>query len=142
MLSPLLLFLAGLVLFLEEDHYVSDDFLSVLRLIEVERTTRYPNCDIICLGTYLKSYNYNRDHKTVSFFDGQFEADVEKPLVITSHFICSHLTKKSFLYMLYEIIYGLKILRQKHPTVSKMNMMPQLSKQYLNGDILNGDFRC
>ena len=30
---PLLLFLAGLVLFLEEDHYVSDDFLSVLRLI-------------------------------------------------------------------------------------------------------------
>jgi len=55
----------GLVLFLEEDHYVSDDFLSVLRLIEVERTTRYPNCDIICLGTYLKSYNYNRDHKTV-----------------------------------------------------------------------------
>jgi len=55
----------GLVLFLEEDHYVSDDFLSVLRLIEAERTTRYPNCDIICLGTYLKSYNYNRDHKTV-----------------------------------------------------------------------------
>jgi len=56
----------GLVLFLEEDHYVSDDFLSVLRLVEVERTSRYPNCDIICLGTYLKSYNYNRDHKTVS----------------------------------------------------------------------------
>jgi len=56
----------GLVLFLEEDHYVSDDFLSVLRLIEAERTSRYPNCDIICLGTYLKSYNYNRDHKTVS----------------------------------------------------------------------------
>jgi len=55
----------GLVLFLEEDHYVSDDFLSVLRLIEAERTSRYPNCDIICLGTYLKSYNYNRDHKTV-----------------------------------------------------------------------------
>ena len=62
----LLLLLAGLVLFLEEDHYVSDDFLSVLRLIEAERTSRYPNCDIICLGTYLKSYNYNRDHKTVS----------------------------------------------------------------------------
>ena len=56
----------GLVLFLEEDHYVSDDFLTVLQMVEAERTTRYPNCDIICLGTYLKSYNYNRDHKTVS----------------------------------------------------------------------------
>ena len=66
LIITLLLLLAGLVLFLEEDHYVSDDFLSVLRLIEAERTSRYPNCDIICLGTYLKSYNYNRDHKTVS----------------------------------------------------------------------------
>lgn len=61
-----LTFFTGMVLFLEEDHYVSEDFLPVLKLIDSERTSKYPNCDIICLGTYLKSYNYNRDHKTVS----------------------------------------------------------------------------
>jgi len=55
----------GLVLFLEEDHYVSEDFLHVLKLVEVERGRKYSNCDIICLGTYLKSYNYNRNHKSV-----------------------------------------------------------------------------
>lgn len=57
---------AGLVLFLEEDHYVSEDFLPVLNRTEAEKVANCPNCDIICLGTYLKSYNYNRDHKTVS----------------------------------------------------------------------------
>ena len=56
----------GLVLFLEEDHFVSEDFLHVLKLVEAERTQKYSNCDIICLGTYLKSYNYNRNHKNVS----------------------------------------------------------------------------
>jgi len=55
----------GLVLFLEEDHFVSEDFLHVLKLVEAERTQKYSNCDIICLGTYLKSYNYNRNHKNV-----------------------------------------------------------------------------
>jgi len=56
----------GLVLFLEEDHFVSEDFLHVLKLVEAERTQKYSNCDIICLGTYLKSYNYNRNHKNVA----------------------------------------------------------------------------
>ena len=64
----------GLVLFLEEDHYVSEDFLHVLKLVEVERGRKYSNCDIICLGTYLKSYNYNRNHKSVSkIFDLKYE---------------------------------------------------------------------
>ena len=58
--------LSGLVLFLEEDHYVAEDFLHVLKLLEAERIQKYSNCDIICLGTYLKSYNYNRNHKNVS----------------------------------------------------------------------------
>ena len=62
----------GMVLFLEEDHYVSDDFLHVLSLVDAERTSRYPNCDIICLGTYLKSYNYKRDQKTVSLSTDHF----------------------------------------------------------------------
>jgi len=58
--------LDGLVLFLEEDHYVAEDFLHVLKLLEAERIQKYSNCDIICLGTYLKSYNYNRNHKNVA----------------------------------------------------------------------------
>ena len=61
-----MLFLAGLVLLLEEDHYVSEDFLSVLHLTEVERSTRYPNIEVICLGTYLEQgYNYIKEHKMV-----------------------------------------------------------------------------
>ena len=56
----------GLVLFLEEDHHVSEDFLHVLKLADEERkrNTR-SNCDIICLGTYMKNLNYARNHKTV-----------------------------------------------------------------------------
>ena len=56
----------GLVLFLEEDHYVSEDFLHVLKLVEAERTNKKSNCDIICLGTYLNDDNYNQNHKKVS----------------------------------------------------------------------------
>lgn len=55
----------GMVLFLEEDHYVAEDFVTALRLAESIRTEKHPDCDIICIGTYLKSYNYNRDHKTI-----------------------------------------------------------------------------
>eukprot|EP00096_Caligus_rogercresseyi_P004476 TRINITY_DN18751_c0_g1_i1.p1 TRINITY_DN18751_c0_g1~~TRINITY_DN18751_c0_g1_i1.p1 ORF type:complete len:466 (-),score=112.63 TRINITY_DN18751_c0_g1_i1:108-1505(-) len=51
----------GLVLFLEEDHYVSQDFLPVLKLMHSERSQVCPNCDIICLGTYLKTYNFQRN---------------------------------------------------------------------------------
>ena len=56
---------SGMVLFLEEDHYVAEDFVSVLRLAEAVRNEKHPDCDIICIGTYLKTYNYNRDHKMV-----------------------------------------------------------------------------
>merc|ERR1711997_622635 len=55
----------GLVLFLEEDHYVAEDFLSILSLMKRERDLHYPNCDILCLGTYLKQTNYKDDHKKV-----------------------------------------------------------------------------
>jgi len=55
----------GLVLFLEEDHYVAEDFLSILSLMKHERDLHYPNCDILCLGTYLKQTNYKDDHKKV-----------------------------------------------------------------------------
>ena len=56
----------GMVLFLEEDHFVAEDFLSMLVLMKHERDSRYPNCDILCLGTYLKKTNYKDDHKKVS----------------------------------------------------------------------------
>jgi len=69
----------GLVLFLEEDHYVSEDFLHVLKLVEVERGRKYSNCDIICLGTYLKSYNYNRNHKSVAKHNAGVPGFVAKP---------------------------------------------------------------
>ena len=50
---------------MEEDHYVAEDFLSILSLMKRERDLHYPNCDIICLGTYLKQTNYKDDHKKV-----------------------------------------------------------------------------
>ncbi|XP_046489515.1 alpha-1,6-mannosyl-glycoprotein 2-beta-N-acetylglucosaminyltransferase isoform X3 [Neodiprion pinetum] len=53
----------GMVLFLEEDHYVAEDFLHVLRLME--RTCKHSceRCNILSLGTYLKTYNYYADNK-------------------------------------------------------------------------------
>lgn len=54
----------GLVLFLEEDHMVSEDFIPTMKLLHSERSNICPDCDIICLGTYLKNYNYqNEGHK-------------------------------------------------------------------------------
>ncbi|XP_076058262.1 alpha-1,6-mannosyl-glycoprotein 2-beta-N-acetylglucosaminyltransferase-like isoform X3 [Oratosquilla oratoria] len=53
----------GLVLFLEEDHYVAEDFLHMLKL--VYRTMPYacPKCHLITLGTYVKNLNYNADSR-------------------------------------------------------------------------------
>ncbi|XP_044583152.1 alpha-1,6-mannosyl-glycoprotein 2-beta-N-acetylglucosaminyltransferase isoform X3 [Cotesia glomerata] len=51
----------GMVLFLEEDHYVAEDFLHVLKLME--RTCKHSceRCNVLSLGTYLKTYNYYTD---------------------------------------------------------------------------------
>ena len=54
------------MLFLEEDHYVTEDFLHVLRLTNEERLARHEDCDIICLGTYLKSPDMKKTAKQVS----------------------------------------------------------------------------
>lgn len=50
-----------MVLFLEEDHYVAEDFLHVLKLME--RTSKHSceRCNVLSLGTYLKTYNYYAD---------------------------------------------------------------------------------
>ncbi len=58
--------LLGLVVFLEEDHHVAEDFLHVLSLVDAERLSKHQDCDIICLGTYLKNFNFPRTHNAVS----------------------------------------------------------------------------
>ncbi|KAJ8680206.1 hypothetical protein QAD02_015993, partial [Eretmocerus hayati] len=51
----------GMVLFLEEDHYVAEDFLHVLRLMERTARNNCERCNVLSLGTYLKTYNYYAD---------------------------------------------------------------------------------
>ncbi|XP_014209608.1 alpha-1,6-mannosyl-glycoprotein 2-beta-N-acetylglucosaminyltransferase [Copidosoma floridanum] len=53
----------GMVLFLEEDHYVAEDFLHVLRLMERTCQRSEQRCDVLSLGTYLKTYNYYADNR-------------------------------------------------------------------------------
>jgi hypothetical protein len=52
---------------LEEDHYVAEDFVSTIHLAESARNEKYPDCDIISIGTYLKEFNYTRDNKMVKY---------------------------------------------------------------------------
>ncbi|CAG9759284.1 unnamed protein product [Ceutorhynchus assimilis] len=54
---------SGLVLFLEEDHYVAEDFIQILRLMEKTCKEACRQCNILSLGTYLKTYNYYGDSK-------------------------------------------------------------------------------
>uniref|UniRef100_A0A1B6CUN7 Alpha-1,6-mannosyl-glycoprotein 2-beta-N-acetylglucosaminyltransferase n=1 Tax=Clastoptera arizonana TaxID=38151 RepID=A0A1B6CUN7_9HEMI len=53
----------GLVLFLEEDHFVAQDFLHILHLMQQTAYASCPTCNILSLGTYLKTYNYFGDTK-------------------------------------------------------------------------------
>jgi len=53
----------GLVLFFEEDHYVTVDFLHVLSLMNAEKKKSFPEVDILCLGTYLKKFNFKANGK-------------------------------------------------------------------------------
>lgn len=58
----------GMVLFLEEDHYVAEDFLHVLKLLEYTCLRREQLCDVLSLGTYVKTYNYYANSKKVLLF--------------------------------------------------------------------------
>ncbi|XP_063836292.1 alpha-1,6-mannosyl-glycoprotein 2-beta-N-acetylglucosaminyltransferase-like isoform X6 [Ostrinia nubilalis] len=49
----------GLVLFLEEDHYVAEDFIHMLNLLRSTADKNCPQCEILSLGTYLKTYQYH-----------------------------------------------------------------------------------
>jgi len=53
----------GLVLFLEEDHYVAEDFIHVLRQMQTACNVACPQCNILSLGTYLKTYSFYGDSK-------------------------------------------------------------------------------
>ncbi|CAH1103066.1 unnamed protein product [Psylliodes chrysocephalus] len=55
----------GLVVLLEEDHYVAEDFIHMLRLMERTYKESCRHCNVLSLGTYLKTYNYYADSKKV-----------------------------------------------------------------------------
>ncbi|XP_062560624.1 alpha-1,6-mannosyl-glycoprotein 2-beta-N-acetylglucosaminyltransferase isoform X2 [Armigeres subalbatus] len=55
----------GLVVFLEEDHYVAEDFLHILELMQLKSNELCPKCNILSLGTYLKTFNYYTYNKKV-----------------------------------------------------------------------------
>uniref|UniRef100_A0A7E4V047 Alpha-1,6-mannosyl-glycoprotein 2-beta-N-acetylglucosaminyltransferase n=1 Tax=Panagrellus redivivus TaxID=6233 RepID=A0A7E4V047_PANRE len=45
------------VVLLEEDHYVSPDFVHVMKQMVKDKDTFCPTCQVLCLGFYLKNYN-------------------------------------------------------------------------------------
>ncbi|CAD0207001.1 unnamed protein product [Chrysodeixis includens] len=49
----------GMVVFLEEDHYVAEDFIHMLGLLKSTADKSCPQCEILSLGTYLKTYQYH-----------------------------------------------------------------------------------
>ena len=56
----------GLVLFLEEDHYVAEDFLYLLKKMRVLASSDCPKCNIMSLGTY-ESFLTRTSSDKVSF---------------------------------------------------------------------------
>lgn len=53
----------GLVLFIEEDHFLAEDFLHTLSIMQKTARQTCSQCNILSLGTYLKTYNYYADAK-------------------------------------------------------------------------------
>ncbi|KAH7732322.1 UDP-GlcNAc:a-6-D-mannoside b1,2-N-acetylglucosaminyltransferase II [Aphelenchoides avenae] len=53
--------LESYVLLLEEDHYVSPDFLHVLNFMVANRQAICADCRVLCLGFYLKNYKTYRN---------------------------------------------------------------------------------
>ncbi|XP_066905556.1 alpha-1,6-mannosyl-glycoprotein 2-beta-N-acetylglucosaminyltransferase [Halyomorpha halys] len=87
---------AGLVLFLEEDHYVAEDFLHLLRLMQIACSTTCPQCSILSLGTDHKtSHNYRDNEKVevtpwISNLGMAFNRSVWIELHKCAKFFCSH----------------------------------------------------
>lgn len=60
-----MLYLIGLVLFLEEDHYVAEDFLHVLSLMRNSSGALCPSCNVFSIGNHGSTYDYYTYHKKV-----------------------------------------------------------------------------
>jgi len=88
---------AGMVLFLEEDHFVAEDFIHVLRLMERTCRASCDHCNILSLGTYLKTYNYYGDSKKV----GKCRLTVSLLMLLSIKFlsfnVCSSLLVRSLI---------------------------------------------
>uniref|UniRef100_A0A1I8QA76 Alpha-1,6-mannosyl-glycoprotein 2-beta-N-acetylglucosaminyltransferase n=1 Tax=Stomoxys calcitrans TaxID=35570 RepID=A0A1I8QA76_STOCA len=86
----------GLVLFLEEDHYVAEDFLYLLEMMQRRTVDLCPQCNILSLGTYLKTFNYytyNSKSKQKSF-SNQY-ASSSSSLISTNNLLGYHRNRKS-----------------------------------------------
>lgn len=55
--------IVGPILFLEDDHYVAEDFIYMLKLMEKSCSVTCPQCSILSLGTYLKTYSFYGEAK-------------------------------------------------------------------------------
>ncbi|GBP41854.1 Alpha-1,6-mannosyl-glycoprotein 2-beta-N-acetylglucosaminyltransferase [Eumeta japonica] len=81
-LTPLRRF--RMVVFLEEDHYVAEDFIHMLNLLRSTADKSCPRCEILCLGTYLKTYQYHvnsdkrKKHLTLSYLQSVRAASEDK----------------------------------------------------------------
>ncbi|GAB6024931.1 Alpha-1,6-mannosyl-glycoprotein 2-beta-N-acetylglucosaminyltransferase [Chamberlinius hualienensis] len=58
----------GLVVLLEEDHYVVPDVLHVLGLLGVAQQQHCSQCNVLSLGTYLKSVNFGVDSSRIEIW--------------------------------------------------------------------------
>ncbi|XP_061395067.1 alpha-1,6-mannosyl-glycoprotein 2-beta-N-acetylglucosaminyltransferase [Musca vetustissima] len=85
----------GLVLFLEEDHYVAEDFLYLLEMMQRRTADLCPQCNILSLGTYLKTFNYytyNSKSKQKSFSNA---AAASTSLLSSNNLLGYHRNRKS-----------------------------------------------
>lgn len=67
---------SGLVLFLEEDHYVSQDFLYVLKLMQSQAVKLCPACKIFTVGNHLEPKVYENtkaDHVSSDTYFSKFK---------------------------------------------------------------------
>ena len=67
----------GLVLFLNDFHYVSPDFLNVLELLHKERRENYDSTQLICLGSKQDSnYTAGNHYDKVGIVAWQYKYDI------------------------------------------------------------------
>ncbi len=58
-----------MVLFLEEDHFVTEDFVYMLQLAQAQASRQEFTFDAICIGSKDKYFDYQIDHNKVSILN-------------------------------------------------------------------------